>query len=41
MQAYCVKCRTKKGDEGSEVSNDEEWKTGNSGHMPHMWHKDV
>ena len=29
------------GDEGSKIYNDEEWKTGNSRYMPHMWYQDV
>ncbi len=41
VQAYCVKCKSKEGDESLEGYNHEEWQARDSGLMSNLWHKDV
>ena len=41
MQAYCVKCRSKKGNKGAAGHNNEEWEARNSRCLSSVWDKDV
>ena len=41
MQAYCVKCGAKKGNEGYKGHNHEEWKAGDPRRMPELRNKNV
>ena len=41
MEAYCLKCRIKRGDEQRPGHHDEEWSPGHSGCLPSLLHKDV
>ena len=41
MQAYCMKCRTKKEMSNPKDDQNEEWQASHTGHLPQVRHQDV